>query len=257
MTYSKHIFILAVALLILFAASCSVRPRGVYHTVQPEETLWRIAQAYNCDVDELARANNLKDKNRIEAGQVIFVPGADTVRVTTRGTSVKEPSPGTSPGKSTVTTTPKATTPPKEEPKAAAAIQPPPATKKYTRARFIWPVNGDVVSTFGPQQNGMRHTGIKIEASEKTPVRASAGGIIIHSGPIKYFGETVIIKHDNNYTTVYANLFDRKVQVGDAVTQGALIALLGRDEKTGKECLHFEIRYKNVAKNPLSYLPKR
>ncbi|MBW2647371.1 MAG: M23 family metallopeptidase, partial [Deltaproteobacteria bacterium] len=56
------------------------------------------------------------------------------------------------------------------------------------------------------------------------------------------------------YRTVYSNLKKTLVTEGHAVKKGQLIALLGREEKSGRERLYFEIRYRNNAKNPLKYL---
>jgi murein DD-endopeptidase MepM/ murein hydrolase activator NlpD len=49
---------------------------GVYHKVQPKETLWRIAKAYGVSMDELVRANNIPDAAHIQENQLIFIPEA-------------------------------------------------------------------------------------------------------------------------------------------------------------------------------------
>lgn len=48
---------------------------GIYHRVEKGQTLWRIAQVYQVDLDELARANHISDSSAIEVGQLIFIPG--------------------------------------------------------------------------------------------------------------------------------------------------------------------------------------
>ena len=52
------------------------REVGVYHRVSPGETLWRISQMYNVDLDEIVRANRIPDSAIIEKGQLIFIPGS-------------------------------------------------------------------------------------------------------------------------------------------------------------------------------------
>jgi len=250
---------------LLLLTACSVRDRGVYHTVRKDETLWRIAQAYNCEVDAIAEANGIQDVRRIEAGSLLFIPGADRVRVTTDIPAPAKKAPA-APQKRVApkpAPTPKPTPRPEPQPKPVVKKKPapPPAPRKApvtsrAKTRFSWPAQGTLLSKFGKQSNGMRNTGIKISLSEGTPVRAAANGRVIHSAPIKYFGETIIIKHDRHYTTVYAHLDSRTLKVGDTVTRGAVIARSGREERTGRESLHFEVRYNNVAKNPLAYLPK-
>jgi len=119
----------------------------------------------------------------------------------------------------------------------------------------MWPVEGTVASKFGTYQ-GMRHNGIKIDAAEGTPVLAAADGTITYAAPMKYFGETIIIKHNDIYSTVYSQLKERMVRSGTTVKQGDQIGLLGKGEN-GNPHLYFEIRRKNRAKDPLHYLPKR
>jgi murein DD-endopeptidase MepM/ murein hydrolase activator NlpD len=126
---------------------------------------------------------------------------------------------------------------------------------KFDKERFIWPVKGNVRSKFGVQPNGMYYNGIKIGAREGTPVLAAASGTVIFSAHLKDYGETIIIKHEDNYSTVYTNLSNRMVKVDDQVTKGGRIAFPGKPEKKGEAYLNFEIRYQNKARNPLFFLP--
>ncbi len=242
--------------LLLFITACTITPKtgGIYHVVGKGETLWKISQIYNCDPGELAEANNLPDNN-IEAGSVIFVPNAASA------VSVK---PGTPPTRETHGTI-------KKEPSGAVQKEPggtihrdkPSVSKdvpgksapKSYKPLFIWPVEGKVSSKFGIYK-GMRNNGIKIDGKDGMPVLASEDGTVIHSAPIKYYGETIIIKHNDTYSTVYSHLKKRMVRTGHTAKKGEEIGLLGEEKKTGKSYLHFEIRYKNRAKNPLYYLPK-
>jgi lipoprotein NlpD len=126
---------------------------------------------------------------------------------------------------------------------------------KFDKERFIWPVKGKVRSGFGIQPNGMYHNGIKIAAKEGTPVLAAANGIVIFSNSLKDYGDTIIIKHEDNYATVYTNVSKRIVRTDDHIKKGGRIALLGKLENKGEAYLNFEIRHKNKARNPLFFLP--
>ena len=126
---------------------------------------------------------------------------------------------------------------------------------KFDKDRFIWPVKGKLRAKFGIQPNGMYYNGIKIAAKESAPVIAAASGIVIFSGPLKDYGETIIIKHEDNYATVYTNLNNRFVKADDMVKKGSSIAILGKSQKKGEVLLSFEIRYKNKSRNPLFFLP--
>ena len=50
---------------------------GLYHKVRPKETLWRISRMYGVNLEALVGANRLTDKEKIYAGQLIFIPQAD------------------------------------------------------------------------------------------------------------------------------------------------------------------------------------
>jgi murein DD-endopeptidase MepM/ murein hydrolase activator NlpD len=54
--------------------------QGVYHKVKEGQTLWRIAKTYNVAIDDITRVNNIPKAARIEKNQLVFIPGADTVR---------------------------------------------------------------------------------------------------------------------------------------------------------------------------------
>ncbi len=47
---------------------------GVYHLVEKGQTLWRISEMYNVDLDEIARINRIADTTSIEVGQQLFIP---------------------------------------------------------------------------------------------------------------------------------------------------------------------------------------
>ena len=130
-----------------------------------------------------------------------------------------------------------------------------PEKLKFDKGRFIWPVKGKVRSGFGIQPNGMYNNGIKIAAREGTPVLAAASGTVIFSNSLKDYGDTIIIKHEDNYATVYTNLSKRIVKTDDLIKKGGRIALLGSPENKGEAYLNFEIRHKNKARNPLFFLP--
>lgn len=52
------------------------KPKGVYHKVAKQESLWRIAKTYGVSLDEIVKANNIPNAAIIEENQLVFVPGA-------------------------------------------------------------------------------------------------------------------------------------------------------------------------------------
>lgn len=126
---------------------------------------------------------------------------------------------------------------------------------QFDKKRFVWPVRGKLISRFGIQPNRINNNGIWIAAPDGSVVVAAADGIVDRSMYLKGYGETIIIQHEAQYATVYAHLGDRAVQSGTRVKKGDRIAFLGKAEPPEEPYLHFEIRQKNKARNPLFFLP--
>jgi len=118
---------------------------------------------------------------------------------------------------------------------------------------FIWPVNGVVVSGFGMRW-GRMHEGIDISASSGTPIWAAAAGTVIWSGWRGGYGNCVVVDHGNGLATLYAHGSALLVGVGEHVSQGQTVALVGSTGNSSGPHLHFEVRVNGVAVDPLLYL---
>ena len=98
---------------------------------------------------------------------------------------------------------------------------------------FIWPVKGRISGVYGSQRfyNGeprRPHYGIDIAAPRGTPVMAPAPGQVTLAEPDMYFeGGLIFIDHGLGVTSAYMHLDTLKVQVGDRVRQGDVIATVG------------------------------
>jgi hypothetical protein len=100
------------------------------------------------------------------------------------------------------------------------------------------------------------HQAIDIAAKEGTPVLASADGIIVKREFIeegKGYGRVIIIKHDNTYSTVYAQLSEFKVNLGDKVKQGDVIGLVGHSGISTGPHLHYEVLKDGKNVDPKDY----
>jgi murein DD-endopeptidase MepM/ murein hydrolase activator NlpD len=118
---------------------------------------------------------------------------------------------------------------------------------------FIWPVNGPVVSGFGMRW-GRMHEGIDIGASSGTPIWAAAAGTVIWSGWRGGYGNCVVVDHGNGLATLYGHSSALLVPVGQRVSQGETIALVGSTGNSTGPHLHFEVRVNGSAVDPLLYL---
>ena len=56
------------------------KPKGIYHKVSKQESLWRIAKTYNVPLDEIIKANGIPNAAVVEENQLILIPGAAEVR---------------------------------------------------------------------------------------------------------------------------------------------------------------------------------
>ncbi len=119
---------------------------------------------------------------------------------------------------------------------------------------FMWPVDGQVSSTFGRRRLGW-HRGIDIMADLGAPVAAAASGAVVASAYETRYGRVVKIQHANGFVTVYAHNDQNLVEVGDRVTLGQTIAAVGRTGRATSPHVHFEIRQAGFAYNPLYMLP--
>lgn len=120
-------------------------------------------------------------------------------------------------------------------------------------AGFIWPCDGVVVSGFGMRW-GRMHEGIDIGCSFGTPNRAAASGTVIYAGWLGGYGNLVVVDHGNGLSTAYAHASAIVVAVGQSVSQGETVSLVGSTGNSSGPHLHFEVRVNGSAVDPLGYL---
>ncbi len=124
-------------------------------------------------------------------------------------------------------------------------------------ATFVWPVRGNVASSFGSKVDKFVNKGIDIRAGEGVNVAASRGGKVVYcDSRLKGFGQTVIIDHMDGFQTVYSYNANIAVKVGDIVEQRDVIAKVGSSGRAREPMLHFEIRKNGEPQNPEFYLSR-
>ena len=139
--------------------------------------------------------------------------------------------------------------------KPAPAGDPLPALKPDSP--FIWPVDGKVVSRFGPAKDNQRNDGVNIAAPDGAPVKASAPGVVAYAGnELRGFGNMVLLRHADGWVTAYAHNSSLLVEKGDKVGQGQTIARVGSSGNVDTPQLHFELRKGTKAVDPLKVLTK-
>jgi murein DD-endopeptidase MepM/ murein hydrolase activator NlpD len=175
------------------------------------------------------------------------------------------PSPAQSSAPKPLEPAPKPFDPP--APTQTAQIEPPAPAKPVPQgdplptlkpdSPFIWPVDGKVVSKFGPAKDNLRNDGINIAAPVGTPVKAAAAGTVAYAGnELRGFGNMVLVRHKDGWVTAYAHNSSLLVQKGDKVGQGQTIAHVGSSGNVDTPQLHFELRRGTKAVDPLKVLTR-
>jgi murein DD-endopeptidase MepM/ murein hydrolase activator NlpD len=127
---------------------------------------------------------------------------------------------------------------------ATAAVPSPAQVATAAKGRFVWPLRGEILSTFGPKGTGQRNDGINIAATQGSSVRAAAAGEVVYAGnQVPGFGNLVLLKHPGGWVTAYAHLDKLIVKNRDSVQQGQEVGHAGATGDVGRPQLHFEIRY--------------
>ncbi len=192
--------------------------------VERHQTLYRICKTYGVDLKQVASLNGIPDPSKIETGQRIFIPGARKVlKVEIYIDDVAAEQGG--------------------KPKVA-----------HKDFDFIWPVGGKVTDVFTEDER-KRHAGIDIASPLGTPIKASHAGRVIYSNNgVKGYGNLIILRHSEEYVTVYAHNQVNLVDEGTWVEKGQIIGKVGRTGRASGPHVHFEIRKNNKPLNPFLFL---
>ncbi|MGF1445155.1 MAG: DUF5930 domain-containing protein [Pikeienuella sp.] len=128
------------------------------------------------------------------------------------------------------------------------------------RLPFGLPVRGArLTSAFGKRRDPFRrhwamHNGVDYAAPIGTPILSTAKGVVSFAGRMRGYGNVVIIKHSFGYETRYAHLNKSLVKVGDQVSRGMRIALMGNTGRSSGSHLHYEIRIDDDPVNPKKFI---
>ncbi len=103
---------------------------------------------------------------------------------------------------------------------------------------------------------GKKHLGLDLTAKKGTPILAAHNGYVEYTGrDFSGYGKMIIINSQKGWSTFYAHLDSILVREGQRVFRTQKIGTMGRTGRTTGVHLHFELRQKTIAVNPLKYLP--
>ena len=106
-----------------------------------------------------------------------------------------------------------------------------------------------VTKKISNNNNNILYSGIDIVCKSKDKVKSPLQGEVEFTGTMDYFGNYIILKHDNNFKTMYGYLDKVLVQTSDVINQGQTIAQVGKSSNN-KHHLYYEIRKGNVIIDP-------
>jgi len=227
---------IAAATLVVGLAGCGKypEPEGAWHQLRPGETVWRVAKNYGTSVKRIVRSNRIDDVREVQAGTRLWIPGGTPPRGTGSGTPAAIRSVWREAG------------PSRDKARADA--------RKNGKLEFRWPVEGRLTSRFG-RRWGRNHEGLDLAAKPGTPVRAAESGRVIYSARLGAYGNAVIVRHSENYSTVYAHNRKLLAKKGAWVDKGDRIAEVGSTGRSTGPHLHFEVRRGKSPQDPMLYLP--
>ena len=124
---------------------------------------------------------------------------------------------------------------------------------------FYPPCNFKITSPFGLREDPItkeekEHTGIDYAAPFKSDIKATKDGEVTRVEENHIYGKFIMIKHDEHTESLYGHLEEQKVQIGDRVKSGEIIAKSGSSGNSTGPHLHFEIRVDKIPVNPEDYL---
>lgn len=118
----------------------------------------------------------------------------------------------------------------------------------------ITPVDGWITKHFAEDTLQGKHPGIDIAATQGTPLRTTAPGIVDEIVNDPMYGLMVSIKHNYGFKTRYAHCLQVLVSKGQHVERGQTIALLGNTGRSSAPHVHYEIMKDEKYIDPLKYI---
>ena len=197
------------------------------YKIKKGDTLYKIAKCSSTNILEIKNKNVNINEKKLIVGSVINLPYYSTDKCNLKNKKIAK--------KNKIT------------------------KKKSIKSKeiFIWPVQGSIIAYFGKQKGGRKNDGINIISVKGNPVRAAMSGKVIYRGnELLAWGNLIIIKHENNWTTAYAHLDKLLVKKGEIIKTGDIIASVGATGNVDKSQLHFQIRKNSKPFDPIKFLKK-
>ncbi|SCY65190.1 lipoprotein NlpD [Thiohalorhabdus denitrificans] len=239
--------------LLLILAGCGAPPIQApsYHGPAPEhyqvrrgDTVYSIAQRFGLDHEAVLAWNDIQDPSRLRTGQRLRLRPPRDANVGDGGAETKD---GPVASKAAV----------RGGGGEGDVANTSGSSSTAAPGNWRWPLEGPIIQGFDDDGRD-RNKGIEIGAPAGTEVRAAADGEVVYSGDgLRGYGNLVIVRHAGGYITAYAYNQANEVAEGDEVAAGDVVARVGSTGSASESSLHFELRRRTDAIDPLRVLPAR
>lgn len=234
------------------------------YRVRALDSLSTVSRLFNVSRTDIARLNGMRAPYVLSPGQVLRLPSPVSkprpvqVAKASKNTSANIVKPSTKPSATGAKAKP--ATKPTQVVQSSKPVRPTAVRTKAPKrssSKFLKPVNGKIISTYGPKKDGLYNDGINIRAARGTAIKAAENGVVVYAGDeIKGSGNLILIRHQDRWMTAYAHMDSFKVKRGDIIKRGQAIGTVGSTGFVDSPQLHFEVRRGTEAINPTVYLDK-
>ena len=241
-------------------------PQQRVHVVTAGDTLYAISRQYGTNLATLARLNQLSQPYEIKTAQRLLIPsqhGAEVEATQTESFQPTEVSEDSLPQQNTEPAVQNAAVKDNSQtlqassvPVSVVAEEPPPRSGPG----FLWPLHEDakLLERFGPQSGGRHNDGLNLATNEGNDILAAENGVVAYIGDeLAGFGQLMLIRHSDGWVTAYAHAQTFNVRQGEVVKRGQPIGKVGRTGNVSEPQLHFELRRKTRAIDPLTLLQRQ
>lgn len=204
---------------------------GVAHKVAKGDTVSKIAKLYDADATQIVKFNKLEEDGAdIVVGETLIIPDGE------------KPTPKVVPN--LIAT----------RPSSFNKVVPVSSVLAPAGSGYLWPTDAKIIT----QYFGLTHNALDIAAPIGTRIYAIKAGTVITAqcGWNGGYGCYIKIDHGNGIISLYGHNSKLLVNVGDYVTQGQNISIMGSTGHSTGPHVHFEIRVNGKNVNPLSYVRK-
>ena len=149
-----------------------------------------------------------------------------------------------------------------ENTKQIVAICKDSAGKKLWEGPFLRMKNAAPMAAFGDDRTYLYdgkavgksvHLGVDLASTERAPIEAANHGIVLFTGYLGIYGNTVIVDHGLGLTSLYAHLSEISVKKGQEVKKGDTLGLSGSTGFAGGDHLHFALLVGGKFVNPIEW----